>query len=221
MTIKLKNKALILVVGLFPLFGWGQKSVLKQTEIDLLTKIDFKADLFVEIKEVTKKEIKQLPATEEETGDVLNGEFFEGVYSETTDERAIDFVRKSKAKYKENGYLIFVFEGEDNKKNVAVIKGTDELDILRYRKTNGINYGFENSNIVVKISEWKAKYGLIVIGCGRDWLQVEFEKLPTDLNNFANEVFAFCPDSVEQGVGTIEKLKEAITEQKGVWLWWD
>lgn len=217
----MKNRVLILVMALFPLIGCGQKSVLKHTEIDLLTKFEFKADLFVEIKEVTKNDIKQLPAIEEETGDVLNDKFFDGIYSETDDERAFDFVKKTKTTFKENGYLIFVFEGEGNKKNIAVIKGTDELDILRYRRTNGKNYGFGNSYIVNKISEWKAKYGLMVIGCGRDWLQVEFDKLPADLDDFANEAFTFCPDSVDQGVGTIEKLKEAILELKGVWLWWD
>jgi hypothetical protein len=221
MIIKMKKRLFIIVIGLFPLFSWGQKSVLKQTETSLLTKIDFKVELFTEIKEVTKNEIKQLPAIEEETGDILGRKFFDGVFSEVSEERAVDFVKKSKTTFKENGYLIFVFEGEGNKKNIAVIKGTDELDILRYRKTNGINYGLGNSDIINKISEWKAKYGLMVIGCGRDWLQVEFDKLPTDLETFANEVFAFCPDSVDQGAGTIEKLKETILEQKGVWLWWD
>ncbi|WP_410795624.1 DUF4253 domain-containing protein [Parabacteroides sp. FAFU027] len=71
------------------------------------------------------------------------------------------------------------------------------------------------------MSEWKAKYGLIIIGCSGDWLQIEFDKLPTDLDAFAKEVYEFCPDSVDQGVGTIDKLKQTIKEMKGVWLWWD
>ena len=117
--------------------------------------------------------------------------------------------------------MIFVYEGQDDKKHIAVIKGQDELDILRYRRTDGINHDLENEDIVNRISEWKSKYGLIVIGCGRDWLQVEFDKLPSDINAFADEVYEFCPDAVDQGVGTIDKLKQAIIEIKGAWLWWD
>jgi hypothetical protein len=217
----MEKKILIITMGLFSLFSCGQKSNLTSAETNLLKKVNFKAELISEIKELTKGDLKQLPAIDHETGEILNDKFFEGVYLEASDEKAYDYVKRLKSKYRENGYLIFVFEGEDGKKNVAIIKGTDDLDILRYRRTDGINYDLENDDIVKKVSEWKTKYGLIVIGCSRDWLQVEFDKLPTDINVFAKEVYEFCPDSVDQGVGTLDKLKEAINEMNGIWLWWD
>ena len=212
---------LVSTMGLFSLIGCGQKSSLTRPETGLLKKLNFKSELISEIKDLTKNELKQLPAIEEETGDVLSDKYFDGIYTETAEEKAIEYVKKLKPKFRENGYLIFLYEGEDNKKNVAVIKGTDDLDILRYRRTDGINHGLDNGEVVKKVSEWKSKYGLIVIGCSRDWLQLEFDKLPTDIDAFAKEVYEFCPDSVDQGVGTIDKLKEAIKEMKGVWLWWD
>ena len=215
------KQIIIITIGIFSLFGCGQKNSLTQTETELLNKLTFKAELLTELKNLTKTELRQLPAIDQETGDVLNDNFFNGVFIETSEENAVGFVKKLKNKFRENGYLIFVFEGEDAKKNVAVIKGADDLDILRYRRTDGINYDLENEDIIKKISEWKTKYGLIVIGCSRDWLHVEFDKLPSDIDAFAKEVYEFCPDSVDQGVGTIAKLKEAIKEMNGVWLWWD
>lgn len=216
------RRVFYVAIGLFSfIFGCGQKNSLNKKEAELIDKLKFKVDLITELKDLTKAELKQLPAIDEETGDVLSDRFFNGVFTEATEERAIDYVTKLKKRFRENGYLIFVFEGEDYKMGVAVINGTDDLDILRYRRTDGINYGLENEDVVKKMSEWKAKYGLIVIGCSRDWLQVEFDKLPADMDAFAQEVFEFCPDSVEQGVGTIEKLKEVISEMKGIWLWWD
>lgn len=170
---------------------------------------------------MSKNELKQLPAIDQETGDVLNDQAFNGVFTETPEVKAVDYVKQLKNKFSSNGYLIFVFGSEVVQKHIAVIKGTDELDILRYRRTDGINYDLENEAIVKKIAEWKSKYGLIVIGCGRDWLQVEFNKLPTDMQSFANEVYEFCPDSIDQGLGTIEDLQQAIIEMKGIWLWWD
>lgn len=151
----------------------------------------------------------------------MKDEYYTGIFSETTEDKATDAVKKLKSKFRAKGYLVFVFEGEDNKMHIAVIKGTDDLDILRYRKTDGINYGLANEHLVQKISQWKSSYGLNVIGCGTDWLQVEFDKLPADLDAFAEEVYKFCPDSVEQGVGTVAKLKEAIRQMNGIWLWWD
>lgn len=208
-------------MGLFSLFGCGQKNSLTQAETELLNKLTFKTELLTELKSLTKTELGQLPAIDQETGDVLNDKLFNGVFTETSEKNAVEFVKKLKNRFRENGYLIFVFEGKDDKKNVAVIKGTDDLDILRYRRTDGINYDLENEDVIRKISEWKTKYGLIVIGCSRDWLQVEFDKLPSDIDAFVKEVYDFCPDSVDQGVGTIDKLKEAIKEMNGVWLWWD
>lgn len=217
----MKQKIIILTMGLFFLLGCGQKSNLSQAETELLKKVNFDSALLSEISDITQNELKQLPAIDQETGEVLSDKLFEGIYSETTEEKAITYVKKLKSKFRENGYLIFLYESEDNKKNIALIKGTDDLDILRYRRTDGINYGLENADIVKKVSEWKSKYGLIVIGCSRDWLHLEFDKLPADLDSFANEVYEFCPDAVDQGVGTIDNLKEAIKEMKGVWLWWD
>lgn len=208
-------------MGLFSVFGCGQKNGLTKAETELLNKLTFKTELLAELKSLTKNELRQIPAIDQETGEVLNDKVFNGVFTETSEEKAVEFVKRLKNKFRENGYLVFVFEGEDDKKNVAVIKGTDDLDILRYRRTDGINYDLENKDVVKKISEWKTKYGLIVIGCSRDWLQVEFDKLPDDIDAFAKEVYEFCPDSVDQGVGTIDKLKEAIKEMDGVWLWWD
>lgn len=217
----MKQKLTIITMGLFSLFGCGQKNSLTQKETELLNKLTFKTDLFTELKSLTKNELKQLPEIDQETGEVLSDKFYNGIFSETTEEKAVEFVKKLKTNYRKNGYLIFVFEGEDDKKNVAVIKGSDDLDIIRYRRTDGINYDLENEDVVNKISEWKSKYGLTVIGCSRDWLQIEFDKLPTNIDAFAKEVYEFCPDSVDQGVGTIDRLKDAIKEMNGLWLWWD
>lgn len=199
----------------------GQKNSLTKMDAELLEKISFKAELVSELTDLTQTNLKQLPAIDSETGEILPDKYFDGVYSETSEEKSIKIVKQLKTKFRNGGYLIFMFEGADGKKNVAIIKGTDDLDILRYRRTDGINYDLENEDIVNKIAEWKSKYGLIVLGCDRDWLQVEFDKLPPNLGEFSKEVYEFCPDSVDQGVGTIDNLKNSIKEMNGIWLWWD
>lgn len=212
---------IILTIGIMSLFGCGKKSILTPTETELLTKLNFDEDLLNGLKEMTHSELKQLPAIYPETGEVMKDKFYDGILSETTEEQALEYVMKLKSKFRTKGYLIFVFEDGENKNHVAIIKGNDDIDILRYSGTQGINHGLENKDIISKISDWKSKYGLKVIGCSSDWVHIQFDKLPTDMDAFANEVYEFCPDSVDQGVGSIDELKKAIVEMQGLWLWWD
>jgi hypothetical protein len=219
----MKQKLVIAVLGLFLLSGCGKKNDQEenQTKREAVKTTYSEAELLQELKDLTQNDLKKLPLIDQQTGEVSNTKFYDGSYSETTEDKAIEIVKKLKSKFRDSGYLIFVFEGDSDSKGVALIKGTDDLDIIRYRRTDGINYGLENADVVEKIAEWKSKYGLVVIGCGRDWLHIEFDKLPGDLDAFSQEVYKFCPDSVDQGVGSLENLKPAIKEMNGLWLWWD
>lgn len=206
-------------MGILSFFGFGANS-LSPKETELVHKLDFNIELMSEFKKETNSELIQLPAIDQETAEVLE-EFYNGIRSSISEEKANSIVKKLKPKFRTNGYLIFVFSGEEDSKSIGVIKGTNDLDILRYRRTDGINHDYENEDLVSKISEWNDKFGLIIIGCGRDWLELEFKKLPADLDAFSEEVYEFCPDSVDQGVGEVENLKLMIKEMNGVWLWWD
>jgi hypothetical protein len=212
-------KKILMLMGILSFFGCGAKN-LTPKETELVNKLDFNIELMKELKNETKSELIQLPAIDQETADILD-EFYNGIHSNTTEEKANSIVKRLKEKFRAKGYLIFAFTGEDDSKSIGVIKGTNDLDILRYRRTDGINHDYENDDIVAKISEWNDKYGLTIIGCGRDWLELEFKKLPTDLDAFSEEVYEFCPDSVDQGVEEVENLKLLIKEMNGIWLWWD
>lgn len=206
-------------MGILSFFGSRAKSLTPQ-EIELVKKLDFNIELMTALKKETKSELIQLSAIDQETADVLE-DLQNGISSSVSEEKANLIVKKLKEIFRKNGFLIFVFTGEGESKSIGVLKGTNDLDILRYRRTNGINHDHENEDIVKKVSEWNDRFGITVIGCGMDWLELEFRKLPADLDSFSEEVYEFCPDSVDQGVGEVENLKLMIEEMNGIWLWWD
>jgi hypothetical protein len=210
----------VLIALLFSLCGCAQND-LTSAETALAKSLNFDSSIFTELKAATGKEAKQLPAIDEETGEVDDSKKFNGIYFESSEGEAEGIAKKLKSKLREQGYLVFGFDDGASGVSVAVIKGTDELDILRYRRTDGINYDFDNADVVKKIAEWHKKYGVSIIGCGRDTAQIEFAKLPANLTQFSKEVYKFCPDVVEQGVGDIEALPAAIEEANGITLWWD
>jgi hypothetical protein len=213
-------KQILIIMGILSFFGCGQKDQISQNEKELLNNIAFDTELVLIIKSKVNSQIEQLPAIDQETGDILDKKY-DGIFMMVSEEMSVDIVKSFKNDFRSKGYLIFVMDTESGEKSIAIIKGHDDLEILKYRRTDGINHDLENDDIVAKVSDWKTKYGLIVIGCSRDWVQIEFDRLPANLEEFAEEVYQFCPDSVDQGVGDIESLKMAIEQMHGIWLWWD
>ncbi|MEM6264664.1 MAG: DUF4253 domain-containing protein [Bacteroidota bacterium] len=210
---------LLFLMGILSFLGL-EPNGLSPKETKLVQQLDFSIELMNELKKATKSTLTQLPAIEKETADVLDN-FHEGIQSEVPDDKATSILNRLKEKFRAEGYLIFVFTQESETKFIGVIQGTNDLDILRYRRTNGINFDLENEDIVSKISAWNAQFGLTVTGCGRDWVELQFMQLPKDLDEFASEVYDFCPDIVDQGVGEVANLKPMIEEMHGIWLWWD
>lgn len=211
------RKIIVLGICLILLCSCVKKNNLSSNEEKLLNEIGFDKELIAEAKSIIKSDFKQLPAIEQETGDILKDQYFNGIYFEKYNDKYV----KIKEKLEKNNYRVFLFEIGYPEKHIAVIKGNDKFDVLKYRRTDGINYGLQTEDIINKISEWDKKYGVNIVGCGRDWVWIELNKLPKDLDMFSEEVYEFCPDIVDQGVGDMKKLKDSIKVNKELFLWWD
>jgi hypothetical protein len=76
-------------------------------------------------------------------------------------------------------------------------------------------------DLIRKLRQWDDAYGIDIYMADTDTIQLRLKRLPPDLPAFAKEVYAFCPDIVDQGVGSVEALEQAIRESREVYLWWD
>lgn len=63
--------------------------------------------------------------------------------------------------------------------------------------------------------------GWTLTGIGYDSLNLEFSHLPDNLETFVQELADFCPDLIDQGFGSHEKLAGHVRKTKQVHLWWD
>lgn len=131
------------------------------------------------------------------------------------------FVLKEKENFRSKGYQLFYFEDNDRSFYLGAIKSTDELDILRWRGTDGINYDHTNEDIINKLEEWGKTNPIRIDGASFDWVLFRFENPVKNVNQFANDLYDFCPDIIDQGLGTMDALKEAIKKDEGLFLWWD
>ena len=104
---------------------------------------------------------------------------------------------------------------------LAIVTGTDPYEFLRIVRIDGINYDLEHEAVVAKLREWDSRYGLDYLGAGLDWVNARFKTLPSDMAPFAQEVYAFCPDVVDQGTETVERLADEMRRSGTLYCWWD
>lgn len=95
----------------------------------------------------------------------------------------------------------------------------DDRSILRYEQTEGVNYGITTDSLIRTLDAWKLQ--LRITGASSDWMEASIEAPVQDWDALARQVYAFCPDVVDQGTGTVEALAEEMRLSRTLFLWWD
>jgi Domain of unknown function (DUF4253) len=92
-------------------------------------------------------------------------------------------------------------DGGKETDEIAVLKGLDDFQIIRLRRTSGGNYDVTMEDIIHRLKSWRKQCQFEVVGAGGAWVAIQFVTLPPNICAFAEEAYQFCPDTVEQGVG--------------------
>lgn len=213
---------IISVIGFIFLSSPKKSVTLSSTEEALAEKIGFDKQVFTIVKKETGKELKQLKGYDIETDEEIE---VNGISSKVSQEDALLIVYVLRPTLSPMGYLAFLSErnfgiGGQNDE-LGILKTTDEYEILRVKHTNGYNYDIDSQEIITKLKEWDNRYQLEIIGADFDWFEAEFLTTPDNMIAFAEEVYEFCPDVVEQGTGTVEKLAEEMKREQTIYCWWD
>lgn len=104
---------------------------------------------------------------------------------------------------------------------IVVAPGDDQFAIIETAATDAVNYDMSTNDLIDKLEVWDSKYGIDIWQAETDTIQLKLLKLPKDLKSFAQEVYTFCPDIVDQGTGTVSALEKEIRRTKELFLWWD
>ena len=88
----------------------------------------------------------------------------DGITFEVHGEKARQVIRDLRREFADSGYLIFLQE-------IHFGYQPDKYDILRVRRTNGINYDLTDEAVISKIREWDAQYELDFVGADFDWFE--------------------------------------------------
>src|SRR5436190_2082853 len=112
------TKKIILTIGLITtLFGCGQKKLLTDAEKDICVTISFDESIAESIKQETKGSIGLLPEVSE-YGEILKTKD-SGLCSIADEQIVYKYVFREKENFRTKGYLLFLFEDDENKKYIA------------------------------------------------------------------------------------------------------
>ncbi len=110
---------------------------------------------------------------------------------------------------------------EEVKAEIVVARGDSQFDILRSARCDALNYDLSTENIIVKLKSYDRYYNIDIFQAESDSVNFTLKNFPQDLTAFCQDLYDFCPDIVNQGVGTVSELEEAVEALGEVYLWWD
>ena len=138
-------------------------------------------------------------------------------------EKADEAVAVMAPVFRAKGFMLLKTQSNNGDKpdEISVLKTKDQFDALRMMGTNGANYDISTEDLISQLKEWQKICSFTIDGAGEDWMSADFIKKPADMKAFAQEVYDFCPDVVDQGAGDADKLAQQMEEDNSLYLWWD
>lgn len=180
----------------------------------------FDEKVLSKIANISNSKLSYLTETEIDNIDISK---YKIIKFEIVKEKRPEVLLMLKEEFKGSEYNVFYSKVSYDKtpELICILKSADKYDALRALKSNGINYDIDTDSLIEKLKEWEKEYGIEIEGADGDWVDIKFNKLPEDIKKFAKEIYEFCPDSVDQGVGSLEELENYLKVYRGVFLWWD
>jgi hypothetical protein len=105
---------------------------------------------------------------------------------------------------------------------VALNRPADILDAVGW--TGAVNYDGDPLNMSTVLRSWEVRFDAYVVGLGTDTLTLAVGRPARDLapaTAIAAEHFAFCPDIIQQGAGSIHEYAPLLVNQELWPFWWD
>lgn len=96
---------------------------------------------------------------------------------------------------------------------VAVNRPADVLDAVGWM--GAVNNDGDPLNMTTVLRSWELRFDAYVVGMGTDTLNLAVGRPPRDLMSataIAAEHYAFCPDNIDQGVGSIHEYAESLVD---------
>ena len=102
---------------------------------------------------------------------------------------------------------------------LVVLRTDNQYDLLTLMQTNLSYAAVYGKDLISKLQEWEARYGLDIEQVAKNGLYMRLHTSPSDLESFAQEVYEFCPYVVDSGTAlrfdTVHELDQEALRADG------
>ena len=121
------------------------------------------------------------------------------------------------------GWFLFRFSHDARRRVdvVGLLPTAEKYVVLAYLQTDGLSYNIKTERIINWLKRLEAESPFVITEVGLDYVGGRFlQRIPRPAQ-LAGRMFAFCPDIVDQGVGSVANLeKELAKPSPQLYLWW-
>ena len=153
------------------------------------------------------------------------GQVIEGGISFDVPQKKVEaLLFKAHTNFLARGFYLFRYDqnyginGQPDK--VALLPTQDKYAVMAALDTNGANYDIGTAGVIAWMKELEQEQPFVLTGIGFDYMEGYFTSPVKDSPGLAKRMYQFCPDIVDQGVGSVPALAREL--QKGtLYFWWD
>ena len=125
------------------------------------------------------------------------------------------------------GFVAFIgttnWLGPDINSGIEIVigPGTNQFDILRLARTDACNYELGTEDIIRRLQQYDGDFGIDIFHAETDLVEFDLKGAPPDPVTLASDLYDFCPDLIDQGMGDLTDLADEILDERRITLWWD
>jgi len=145
-----------------------------------------------------------------------------GVSFEAAQEKVEKLLRKAHADFLARGFYLFRYDQNfgHSPDKLGLLPTTDKYAVIAAMGTNGVNYDIGTAGIIAWLKDLEADQPFVLTGVSFEHLEGFFTTPVKDRKALARRMYQFCPDIVDQGVGSVAKLADALRGDS-LYFWWD
>ena len=192
---------------------------LSPSEEQLILQTGFERPILQIIKEETQSALHRLRGYDEKGFQIIVRGIVTSV-PESRTERLLSALRTRLAPFGVRAFIVDINEPIKSDQ-IGFLKCADQYEILRVMYTNGNEDDITHEDILERMKEWEHKYPFDIVGAEHDWVEIEFKVVPENVKAFAEEVYDFSPDVVDEDLGTVQELVKDLQATKRLLMWWE
>jgi len=148
-----------------------------------------------------------------------------GFTFKTTKARARELLAEHHDKFLAEGFYFFSCGRsglmDDDPDLLGLLPTKDKYQVMLVMGTNAANYGKGPVSVIEELKEIEKEQKFSLTHISFDTLEGEWKTPIKNPGRFAKRLYEFCPDIVDQGVGTVAALSKALKKDNRLYFWWD